>query len=89
MVENMENNIEFDSYLINDGEKDKIIYPLIKYKDEDNIILIYVENKEFKSMDEIFVAQIIDDEIVPIPNEDIDKYKKIVIDVYNELKKQS
>ena len=83
----MENNIEFDSYLINDGEKDKVIYPLIKYKKDDKKIIIYVENKEFKSMDEIFVAQIIDDEIVPIPNEDIDKYKKLVIEIYKELKK--
>ena len=87
MVKNMESNIEFDSYIINDGKSDKTIYPLIEFENENKKYIIYVETLDFKSMDDLFVGELVDNGIIPVDSDDMSKFENIVAKMYNEIKK--
>ena len=78
--------MNFDSYIISDGQIEKIIYPLLILKENNKDYIIYSNTNNINDISDLFVAELtINDELLPVEDDMLDKFRKIVNKIFKEL----
>ena len=79
-------NLDFDSYVLYDGVKEIIVYPLLEFKRDNKDYLIYAYSNDVSNISDLYVGEInADDELIPINNELIKDFEDIVLKVFDEF----
>ena len=86
MQEDLKNNKTFDNFIITDQNEEIVIYPLMNYSLDNRNYLFYTKKLSDFNIDDVYVGEIIDDSLIPV-EEDLDKFKNIYLNTFNNLEK--
>ena len=79
--------MEYDNYVINDGEKDLIIYPVLEIEIAKKNYLIYAnELKEDYDKNDLYVGEINNETIIPIDEHLLPMFDIFINSVINKNK---
>lgn len=80
--------MNFDNYVINDGDKDIIIYPILEIKVKDELYIIYTDKiKNNYTKEDLIVGEMTDEEILPVPENLLSQFDGLIdeiIDINNK-----
>ena len=78
--------MEYDSFIIYDGEKQITIYPLLEINENNKKYIIYTNNVSNIEFNNLFVGEITsNNELLPIDNNQLAGFEEILKNTLNNL----
>ena len=81
--------MEYDNFVIYDGNKQITIYPLLEIERDLKKYIIYTYNTSDIGLDNLFIGEVtINNELIPIDDRQVNQFENILKETYNILQKK-
>ena len=82
--------MDIDNFVINDGNKDLVIYPLLEINKNEKNYIVYSDTKEVEKISSLYVGEVTENgELIPVDDNMINKFETEINDAFEKVREQS